>query len=869
MYSFAINTLLTFNFVGSQIQVLLSQGELSIAFGKLSNAYEFYQKARNLIELHEDMSCDKRREILIRQQSIVHSQGRNDDVLNNLLPILEETDHLSPLTMGLLKRTLGNTYRSAANWHLGEKFLSEAVKIAEENGDIIRAKEWKGELGRVYRSSGLHKRALELQKEAYEAALARGDTARLAAACGYIGFTNYSLAKPNHQEAIKYLGTRLYLCQKMLGDPEGVRWCLNNIGKVYLSMGTVQAAIQCFEESLKLVQGTGNLLGEGTALGNLGSALREAEKHKEAIKYHKQYLTNAGKRLDTGGEAIMLYELAVDHMLMGDLKSAREYALQGVVTLRNIHARLSAEDDQLKIGNFEKNQAKTFNILQHILTELGQNHVALLVSELGRARTLADAMQTSSNMKSQLAADFACFIDDNACLNGSKVSELCAHLLQMAHQLNSTVIIYSLINLSSIPGRKSEQWVYIWVISAQQDKISFTKRLLTRDGEVKFQLDDDYLSALRRDIGVFNPMFSRSSGTYAIDRDIKLVKAKKSGIPGTSTVSVSNSVSQENGPAITKSEFADKCSHSTNSSSVDQLRSLYDLLIDPVKEFMPSESATDPSRLIFIPHNIIFSVPFAGLRSNNHYLIEHYIISQAPSLTILDILVEKQKNALLNHGQTLVAGNPDMPHEDIPQLEGAEEEARTVHRMMGGKLLLKGEATKQSVKENLRNFSIIHLATHAILADSVAEHLQLKKESATEVEGDYSVKGAIVLSKSSPLCSGILTSNEVVKIGLDCELMTLSCCRTGCGKITGDGILGLSRAVLIGGARCFIVTLWAIDDKSTSKLMQVFYSHYKDKRNAPESLRSAMLVLLRDEHSIAQWAAFCTSGVSPGMINRC
>ena len=832
------------------------------------DAYEFYQKARSVIELHENASYDKRREILIRQQAILHTQGRNDDVLNNLIPILEETDRLSPLILGLLKRTLGKTYSSAANWHLGEKFLSEAVKIAEESGDIIRAKEWKGELGRVYRSSGLHKRALELQKEAYEAALARGDTARLAAACGYIGFTNYSLAKPNHQEALKYLGTRLYLCRKMLGDPEGVRWCLNNIGKVYLSMGTIQAAIQCFEESLKLVQGTGNLLGEGTALGNLGSALREAGKHEEAIKYHEQYLTNAGKRLDTGGEAIMLYELAVDHMVMGDVASARDYAMKGVVTLRNIHARLSAEDDQLKIGNFEKNQAKTFNILQHILTELGQNHVALLVSELGRARTLADMMQTISNVKSQFSSDFACFIDDNACLNGSKVSALCAHLQQMAHQLNSTIIIYSLINVSSIPGRKSENWVYIWVISAQQDKISFTKRLMTKDGVVKFQLNDDYLSALRRDIGISDQTFTRSSGICASNRDIKLVKAKKSDMPRAS-VSVSSLISQEEGSTTTSSEFADKFSHSSHSSSADHLRSLYDLLIDPVKEFLPPESATDPSRLIFIPHNIIFSVPFAGLRSNDHYLIEHYVISQAPSLTVLDILIEKQMNALLNDGETLVAGNPDMPHEDIPQLEGAEEEARTVHRIMGGKLLLKGEATKQSLKENLHNFSIIHLATHATLADSVAEHLQLKKESATEVEGDYSVKGAIVLSKSSPLCSGILTSNEVVKIGLDCELMTLSCCRTGCGKITGDGILGLSRAVLIGGARCFIVTLWAIDDKSTSKLMQIFYSHYKDKRNAPESLRSAMLVLLRDEHSIAQWAAFCTSGVSPGMINRC
>ena len=223
--------------------------------------------------------------------------------------------YLSPLWHFLIKRTIGNTYRSAANYHFGSQFLSEAVQMAEEIKDINRAKEWKGELGRVSRSVGLYKQALELQTEAYEAALARGD---VASACGYFGFTHYSLAKPNHIEAIKYLGTRLYLCEKKLMDPEGVRWCLNNIGKVYLSMGNTQSAIACFKPALKLAEGTGNLLSEGTAIGNLGSALREAGRYEEAVKCHKEYLNNTGKRLDPGGEAIMLYELAVGHIYMGD-----------------------------------------------------------------------------------------------------------------------------------------------------------------------------------------------------------------------------------------------------------------------------------------------------------------------------------------------------------------------------------------------------------------------------------------------------------------------------------------------------------------------------------------------------------------------
>ena len=209
-----------------------------------------------------------------------------------------------------------------------------------------------------------------------------------------------------------------------------------------------------------------------------------------------------------------------------------------------------------------------------------------------------------------------------------------------------------------------------------------------------------------------------------------------------------------------------------------------------------------------------------------------------------------------------------MPNEMVDLLPGAEEESRAFHKILGGKLLLKEGATKEAVQVLLPTSSVIHLATHATLADSIAEQLQLEETTDAEIEGDYSIKGAIVLSKSSPTCSGILTSSKILSTSLiRCELMTLSCCRTGCGKVTGDGILGLSRAVLVAAANCLIATLWAIEDDSTPTLMHTFYSHYKDTRNASEALRTAILILLREGHAVSHWAAFCVSGVSPGMVH--
>lgn len=830
-------------FKGERLKLLMLQGDVNIAFGKLIEAYAFYDEA-TILAKQEGVSDDTQAVIYIKQQSCLHAQGKNDEALSNLTPLLKKST-LSLSVLGLLKRTLGNVYRSAANFHFGEKYLSEAVEIARSLGDVVQLNEWSGELGRVYRSSGLHKKALELQRTACEAALARGDIARGALACGYIGFTNYSLAQPNCNEAIKYLCTRLLLSKNKLGDTEGVRWCLNNIGKLYLSMSNIKPAIACFKQSLELVRGTGNLLGEGTALGNLGSALREAGRYDEAIVYHKEYLENAGQRFDPGGEAIMLHELAIDHALVADFTKARDFALKAVVKLRNIHASLTHEDDQLKIGNFEKNQAKAFNLLQYILSELGQNDAALLISELGRARTLADLMESKTKTLSQLTSGVSEVIRDDACIDQSLVNELCDHMMDLACKLNSTLVVYSFVD-SGI-GSKGK-WIFIWVIPALTRNLVFSKKLIEAEGVTNFLLDEEYLGGLRRDIGVSH---QETFGTATLHdkRDVKFTKAKSKSSACKAEVHLDASDTSASNPSI-------KISHG------EQLDMLYDILIEPVINYLQSGCVHDLQRLILVPHRVIFGVPFAALRKNNRYLIEQFVLSQVPSLSVLDLLV-KITACYEGHSAAFVVGNPVMPHEDICQLPGSEKEAKTVYEIIGGKLLLNEQVTKQAVMECMPSHSIIHLATHATIADSVAEHLQ---GTFHDVEGDYSTKGAIVLSKSSPTCSGILTSTEVQGLRLSCELMTLSCCRTACGKITGDGVLGLSRAVLLAGACCFIATLWAIEDESTSKLMDIFYSNYKESHDAPKAMRSAMLSLLASKHKIAHWAAFCVTGISPGML---
>jgi len=81
---------------------------------------------------------------------------------------------------------------------------------------------------------------------------------------------------------------------------------------------------------------------------------------------------------------------------------------------------------------------------------------------------------------------------------------------------------------------------------------------------------------------------------------------------------------------------------------------------------------------------------------------------------------------------------------------------------------------------------------------------------------------------------------ELMGERLNAELVVLSACDTARGAATGgDDVLGLTRALLAAGARRAIVSLWPVDDVSTSLLMGRFYGRLRDGAGPVEALTSA------------------------------
>lgn len=106
----------------------------------------------------------------------------------------------------------------------------------------------------------------------------------------------------------------------------------------------------------------------------------------------------------------------------------------------------------------------------------------------------------------------------------------------------------------------------------------------------------------------------------------------------------------------------------------------------------------------------------------------------------------------------------------------------------------------------------------------------------------------------------MLTSSEIINLNLNADLVVLAACDTGRGRISGDGIIGLSRSLITAGAKSVLVSLWMVDDKSTEFLMKEFYQNLQKNPDKALALRLAMLETKKKFPHPADWSAFTLIG---------
>lgn len=276
---------------------------------------------------------------------------------------------------------------------------------------------------------------------------------------------------------------------------------------------------------------------------------------------------------------------------------------------------------------------------------------------------------------------------------------------------------------------------------------------------------------------------------------------------------------------------------------------LYDRLLSPAKAQI---SAMD--RIVVIPDGALHFLNFEtlpmpdsqGCGSPCYFIEEEAAVSVAPSLYSSKMREEASpasENSLLLFGNPVRPGDPPLPH--------AEDEISFISELFDGWQLLslqQNQATPRSFLDlgAKDGFRLIHIASHAV--DNPSNPLQSYISLSPEPGGESKLYARDLLSGSS----GTL---------LQADLVTLSACGTaGRRALGGEGLVGLSWAFLLAGARHVVATLWEAGDKAAFEIMKVFYRRVQAGEPYDQALRHAKLRLVRLErgnlHKPQYWGAF-------------
>lgn len=244
------------------------------------------------------------------------------------------------------------------------------------------------------------------------------------------------------------------------------------------------------------------------------------------------------------------------------------------------------------------------------------------------------------------------------------------------------------------------------------------------------------------------------------------------------------------------------------------------------------------AKLLIVGHGALHYLPFNALLGPDGYLIESATIRLLPSASVMRFLERRQTAP--KH-EILLLGNPDLG-DPMFDLAGAEAEVREIKKMWpNSTVLLRKSATKQSLQEAGKLFSMIHIAAHG------------------KFHSDAPLNSAVLLTPTTR-DDGRLTVEDLYTMELNADLVTLSACETGMGDVKGgDDVIGLSRGFLYAGARSLVTSLWPVPDKETTFLMIEFYRNLKTMNRA-DALRQAQLATKKEFPSPFFWAAFQMTG---------
>ncbi len=313
---------------------------------------------------------------------------------------------------------------------------------------------------------------------------------------------------------------------------------------------------------------------------------------------------------------------------------------------------------------------------------------------------------------------------------------------------------------------------------------------------------------------------------------------------------------------IRVSEFVSSINQIEKKPFIENGMRLHDDLIKPVKRFI-----ADKKHLIIVPDLGMYYLPFEALLTKSAdfrnsyrglpYLANKFTVSYHYSASLFHHSVSASAQRNRTGMKTFIGISPEYGNRrkhsgQFIELIFSKEEVTAVGTLLSesgfeSKAICESEATAARFKSMCAGFNYILISAHQVL-----------HQKSSGISG-------IIFSPSPEDKSEndrCLTIGEAYNLNLSANLVVLSCCETGIGKlIKGEGMMAMNRAFLFAGAENIVFTLFKVFDSASSQLVQYFFEEIIKGARYAEALRTAKLKIIKQEWATPKaWAGYVFMG---------
>ncbi|MFC2167957.1 CHAT domain-containing protein, partial [Acidobacteriota bacterium] len=835
-----------------EINLLYLEGK-DIQIKKPQESKEIFLKAIDIANAINSQA--HKLKCLISMSRIYFASGNQEylDLMEQALGIARRLNHKKE-TMKLLN-SIGS-FQAQNNPAYALTNIFDALKIAEEINLKDMIHRYSYNLGNMYLKFGDFQKSFEYLSRALNSAKEVQDNRRTASALISLGFlydkkADISENKEDYDTALEFLNESLNLYRRDQNkDMELI--VLNNIGHIHIALEKYSEALSYLNLGLEKVKTSEEEPSLGILLTNIGDIQLQLLNYEEAETLYLRAL-QIGEKLE--------FSSIIQGANFGLAKTSEElkkfdrsisYYLQAIKEIEDVRKKIVLDVNQSgyiysKLEVYEHLVNLYFTLYSKV-QEKEYGEEMFFAAEKGKARSFLDNLEESQISISKKVSDEY----------ENKESDITNRISKKMEKLSDRN------SLSSSDRELIEKELFEaedefsnLLNQMLLDKVDISNLVSPRPFNLNY-LQERYLDSKTVLVEYF--LGEKKSFLFFISKNILKIFELPSQSKIKDSIKAYLKVLTDPSQEI---RIVRKAS-----------RRLYSELFMPLDDIMPE----DVSNLIIIPDGILYYLPFETLLSpsqdklnENDYLISRYAISYMPSASSL-LFLDNKKMRKLAPKELLIFGAPDYSahssgHNDqenpmrmlyeIYENQGYQflplpYSRREIKKISGyfpkkkTDIFLRKEASEDSIKRlSLDDYRVIHFACHSFLDET------------------FPMRSALVLALDENFKEdGFLKVREIYNLNMNAELIVLSACRTGQGKMEGsDGVLGLPRIFFYAGAQSVVSTLWGINDKSTVDFMDYFYQGLYEGKSKAQALQGAKIKMIKSKYSHPYyWGAFILNG---------